>query len=292
MLISDCLCQKRCTECHSAWKWWPAVPRGVTVIETPTDTFLDFIGPTQDAPAEPAPIVTAAPGETTDEMKLMALWKPQYKDDPTDRLLNSLATSTCYRQCYIETEDGLLPYAPDFAFDDNKTNVFVQFAKLLTWNAEQLQALQLIRNAPGGLVCILGIAGTGKTLLQQGLARSFDQLRLHVLCLTPTNANADDFALKLSAAAPNTEHGRLYPVRADRPAVGMVTGGGEFGPQPLKDRLLEYDIALAKYQAANNHHASARALGFQAKVIKQALSGTNIGKLIMRYPVKSKTRPG
>ncbi|CAK1358832.1 uncharacterized protein RHO25_002247 [Cercospora beticola] len=103
----------------------------ITVIETTTDNFLDFIRPPQDAPTEHVPILAAAPGEITDEMELVALWKPQSKDDPTERLLNSLATSICYRRCYIETEDGLLPYAPDFAFGGNKTNVFVQFVKVL-----------------------------------------------------------------------------------------------------------------------------------------------------------------
>ncbi|WPA97640.1 uncharacterized protein RHO25_002250 [Cercospora beticola] len=84
----------------------------------------------------------------------------------------------------------------------------------------------------------------------------FDRLRLHVLCLTPTNANTGDFALKLSAAAPNIEHGRLYPVRADRPAKGMATGGEK------------------------------------AKVIEQAVSGVNIGKLVIPFSDKTKPETG
>lgn len=44
--------------------------------------------------------------------------------------------------------------------------------KYKNWNDEQMEALQLIRNSQGGMVLIMGIAGTGKTLLQEALLNS------------------------------------------------------------------------------------------------------------------------
>ncbi|PPJ52369.1 hypothetical protein CBER1_10745 [Cercospora berteroae] len=460
---------------------WPAFPHGASVIGNRIDTFLDLARPTRDTPAQPAPLVANATGEIADDTMLVALWNPQSKDDLTDRLLKSTATSTRYRRCYIETEDGLLPYAPDFALDDNKTNVF-QFAKLLYTPVVRPHA-QFGNDATGPRdppyttatiefhfannsshsgrgVKELFIAGTPD--VETGLTRILwasgyatgclepeeeHQITLH-MCDFPPPSKAENASRSVlvkpqrgrkkngqdAVEVPKVEHkvdpswqavGALLPggsghllrslyalecpffrtqqgdmmiapssmpdrgalvnkrhpmmqmlaentfasiekaaarlawhaeiqfteqvqafksfcaaphyvvrygagelaankfgnfsklgahnneavfrlgdltnltmtytvkttsgAEADRPAESIPAGAGELGPQPPKDRLLEFDIAFAKYQTASSHNVKARSLVLQAKVIEQALSGVNVGKLVMPYPAKTKT---
>ncbi|KAI7286492.1 hypothetical protein KC345_g1192 [Hortaea werneckii] len=49
---------------------------------------------------------------------------------------------------------------------------FDRLLKYKDWNDEQMEAPKLIRNSQGGMVLIMGIAGTGKTLLQEALLNS------------------------------------------------------------------------------------------------------------------------
>ena len=76
-----------------------------------------------------------------------------------------------------------------------------------------MEALKLIRNSQGGMVLIMGVAGTGKTLLQEALLNFFYEIGLHVLCLAPANSNVDDFTNRMAAALPDVRRRRLYPAK-------------------------------------------------------------------------------
>ncbi|KAH9833625.1 AAA domain, partial [Teratosphaeria destructans] len=65
------------------------------------------------------------------------------------------------------------------------------------WNAEQLAVIDGVKKAKGGVIIVMGPAGTGKTLLQQALAVYFYMLGFHILALAPANSNADHLATEL-----------------------------------------------------------------------------------------------
>lgn len=55
---------------------------------------------------------------------------------------------------------------------------FDRLLKYKKWNAEQKEALHFVRNSQGGMVLIMGSAGTNKTLLQEALTKFFAKLAL------------------------------------------------------------------------------------------------------------------
>ena len=69
------------------------------------------------------------------------------------------------------------------------------------WNPEQREVIKGIHSSKGGLVVTMGIAGTGKTLLQSGLALYFAKLGFKCLICTPANSNADHSTRDLTAFA-------------------------------------------------------------------------------------------
>ncbi|KAF2774488.1 hypothetical protein EJ03DRAFT_347084 [Teratosphaeria nubilosa] len=74
------------------------------------------------------------------------------------------------------------------------------------WNAEQLAVIDGVKSAKGGVIIVMGPAGTGKTLLQQALAVYFYMLGFHVLALAPANSNADHLATELKKMADRDAH--------------------------------------------------------------------------------------
>lgn len=91
----------------------------------------------------------------------------------------------------------------------------------MSWNAEQLQVVRGIKAAKGGVIIVMGPAGTGKTLLQQALGVYFYFLGFHVLALAPANSNVDHLAVQLAklkgkeALQPGLKYNRLYPSLRD-----------------------------------------------------------------------------
>lgn len=88
----------------------------------------------------------------------------------------------------------------------------------MEWNPEQTQVIEGIRKAKGGMVIVMGPAGTGKTLLQQALAIYFYKLGFHILALSPANSNADHLAtqMKKVGGISGLEFSRLYPGSRDK----------------------------------------------------------------------------
>lgn len=64
----------------------------------------------------------------------------------------------------------------------------------MEWNAEQLQVIEGIRAAKGGMVVVMGPAAIGKTLLQRAIAIYFYSLGFHILSLAPANDNCNKMA--------------------------------------------------------------------------------------------------
>lgn len=83
----------------------------------------------------------------------------------------------------------------------------------MEWNAEQMQVIQGIKKAKGGVLIVMGPAGTGKTLLQEALAIFFYKLGFHILALAPANSNANHLAKQMHKIAEDVqvELRRLYP---------------------------------------------------------------------------------
>lgn len=91
----------------------------------------------------------------------------------------------------------------------------------MAWNQEQLQVIQGIKAAKGGVVIVMGPAGTGKTLLQMALAIYFEKLGFHILALSPANSNANQLASALHKLD-STRFLRLYPSSRDHDVQNMA----------------------------------------------------------------------
>ena len=90
----------------------------------------------------------------------------------------------------------------------------------MNWNAEQLQVIEGLKRAKGGLIIVMGPAGTGKTSLQQALAIYFYYLGFHILALAPANSNANHLAaqtykLILEGRIKGLDISRLFPGSRD-----------------------------------------------------------------------------
>jgi senataxin len=69
--------------------------------------------------------------------------------------------------------------------------------KAMEWNKEQMQVIDGVRSAKGGMMLVMGPAATGKTLLQRFLILYFYYLGYHVLAVAPANDNVNKLARDL-----------------------------------------------------------------------------------------------
>jgi senataxin len=69
--------------------------------------------------------------------------------------------------------------------------------KAMDWNKEQMQVIDGVRKAKGGMMLVMGPAATGKTLLQRFLILYFYYLGYHVLAVAPANDNVNKLARDL-----------------------------------------------------------------------------------------------
>lgn len=125
----------------------------------------------------------------------------------------------------------------------------------MSWNKEQLEVIEGIKNAKGGLSIVVGPAGTGKTLLQQALAIYFHKLGYHIITSSPANSNANHLAAetkKLKERSPDladVNFLRLFPGSRDHNVETMTESqaahrqvGHEKGHAlPLNEFLLAID---------------------------------------------------
>jgi hypothetical protein len=93
------------------------------------------------------------------------------------------------------------------------------------WNHEQLTVINGITSAKGGMELVMGPAGTGKSLLQLGIAIYFYMLGYHILALAPANDNANKLAkdlLEIKDELPfDLNFNRLFPGSRDIPVDEM-----------------------------------------------------------------------
>ncbi|RMX95154.1 hypothetical protein D0867_13599 [Hortaea werneckii] len=156
---------------------------------------------------------------------------------------------------------------------------FDRLLKYKNWNVEQKEALHFVRNSQGGMVLIMGSAGTGKTLLQEALTKFFHEIGLHVLCLAPANSNVDDFTNRMSAVFPEVGLKRLYPAES----MHKPTDGPMDGPTKHKHERAEFDILVDRMNRKMNFRGEARQHGFQAAVMETAVQGTKNGSLKIHH---------
>ena len=91
------------------------------------------------------------------------------------------------------------------------------------WNPEQLRVLDSIHHAKGRFSLTMGIAGTGKTLIQQGLALYFCKLGFRVVAAAPANGNCNHFVKDLVLASEGLR---------ETPSEASADSGVHFGPKP------------------------------------------------------------
>lgn len=96
------------------------------------------------------------------------------------------------------------------------------------WNPEQIEIIDNITKAKGGLTLVMGPAATGKTLLQRGIAIYFYSLGYHILALAPANDNANKIAKDLLEVKKELDwidlnFNRLFPGSRDIPIEDMTT---------------------------------------------------------------------
>ncbi|GAB1735355.1 hypothetical protein NU219Hw_g2991t1 [Hortaea werneckii] len=162
---------------------------------------------------------------------------------------------------------------------------FDRLLKYKSWNAEQKEALHFVRNSQGGMVLIMGSAGTGKTLLQEALTKFFYEIGLHVLCLAPANSNVDDYTNRMSADFPEVGLKRLYPAEYDhtRRSMHEPTNGPMDGQTKHKHERAEFDILVDRMNRKMNFQGEARQHGFQAAVMETAVQGSKNGSLKIHH---------
>ncbi|KAI7476554.1 hypothetical protein KC351_g9390 [Hortaea werneckii] len=158
---------------------------------------------------------------------------------------------------------------------------FDRLLKYQDWNAEQMEALNLVRNSQGGMVLIMGIAGTGKTLIQEALTKFFYEIGLHILCLAPANSNVDYFTNRMAAVLPEVGLKRLYPAKYEYGKKSMRSP--EEALEKDNQERVEYDILVDHMNRKINLKAGTRQHGFQAAVMETAVQGTKNGSLKIHH---------
>ncbi|KAI7182729.1 hypothetical protein KC363_g8613 [Hortaea werneckii] len=158
---------------------------------------------------------------------------------------------------------------------------FDRLLKYQDWNAEQMEALKLVRNSQGGMVLIMSIAGTGKTLIQEALTKFFYEIGLHILCLAPANSNVDYFTNRMAAVLPEVGLKRLYPAKYEYGKKSMRSP--EEALEKDNQERVEYDILVDHMNRKINLKAGTRQHGFQAAVMETAVQGTKNGSLKIHH---------
>jgi hypothetical protein len=155
-----------------------------------------------------------------------------------------------------------------------------------TWNKMQTVAVNSLKLAPDSLATILGISGTGKTLMQQALVQYYYDIGLHVLVLALTNSNVDDMSNKLDATT-KIEFKRLY---SDNINLGLKSMRGELQPPSSGDASsLDFKNLVLEIQHSSSREAKARGKGFQQVMMDDALAGKYHGKVIVTF-TQNKTK--
>ncbi|KAI7266628.1 hypothetical protein KC343_g4392 [Hortaea werneckii] len=158
---------------------------------------------------------------------------------------------------------------------------FDRLLKYKDWNAEQKEALHFVRNSQGGMVLIMGSAGTGKTLIQEALTKFFYEIGLHVLCLAPANSNVDDFTNRMAAVLPEVGLKRLHPAKYEYGMDSMRSP--EEALEKDNQESVEFDILVDHMNRKINLKAEARQHGFRAAVMETAIQGTKNGSLKIHH---------
>lgn len=107
----------------------------------------------------------------------------------------------------------------------------------MDWNAEQLQVIKGIKAAKGGMIIVMGPAGTGKTLLQQALSIYFWKLGYHILAVAPANSNANHLAAIVHKVAGKQapETGR-HPFLTDVEFLRLFPGSRDIGLDEMTEK--------------------------------------------------------
>ena len=143
----------------------------------------------------------------------------------------------------------------------------------ITWNEEQLSVIRGIKAAKGGVVVVMGPAGTGKTLLQQALSIYFYLLGFHVLALAPANSNVDQLATQLDKikkkdvlpTGSELKFIRMYPsVRDYSPKEDA--DGSAIGPVQGKRSLVQFYDLLSAFDEVEDDRGTAREHGLAQAV--------------------------
>ena len=145
------------------------------------------------------------------------------------------------------------------------------------WNAEQLQVIEGIKSTKGGLVIVMGPAGTGKTLLQEALAVYFYKLGFHILALAPANSNCNHLASemhKIRSQIPGLAFNRLFPGSKDIPLEDLTeeqAAKRQVGHE--KGNVLPFPELLIALDEQDKVKDAARAYGIVESIIAAADEG-------------------
>ncbi|KAK4548249.1 hypothetical protein LTR36_010119 [Oleoguttula mirabilis] len=145
------------------------------------------------------------------------------------------------------------------------------------WNSEQLDVLASIHKAKGRMVITMGIAGTGKTLLQQALAIFFVKLGMRVQINAPANSNCNHFIRELEEALKEIKGARAYRLYCSSRNIGfkkMSQDQAKHRKVGHVDRRVSNLHGLGfKLHASRNQKTNARDYSFEQAVIDEADKG-------------------
>lgn len=147
----------------------------------------------------------------------------------------------------------------------------------MAWNQEQIAVIDGIKLAKGGLVIVMGPAGTGKTLLQMALAIYFHKLGFHILALSPANSNADHLASALNELVPYL---RLYPSSRDHNLAGAA--GIEAWHEKTNKSLPPSELLFAIDELERGHGLSQK-----YGVVEAVLRAAAARSLVLDRPLRS-----
>jgi hypothetical protein len=154
--------------------------------------------------------------------------------------------------------------------------------KLLLRRNPQKLGLHQANGAVDAMSPGLGISGTGKTMLQVGLALPSFRMGLHLLLATPTNNNADNMTGRL-AKNTNVVFKRLYADSLNLTGPQSRHLRGVSAPPIFEDSGIENASLLRELQHYQTQGVTAREYGFQAAVVRDARERKHRGKVVDCY---------